>query len=352
MTDQDEQVPDAPPEDQKDPAGGNPPPDDTVDTSVPLEDRSSMTGHETKKGSTGENATKPETESHPELASGSELELDAPPALEPENEHSPNPIPESDPSTEPAKEDPDHATPSSPEAEASPEEAGQESTSGEAPPPNDRAALPSIQDLENRLAMTLGITKPRDRFMFDTAFNFLLVMVVVLPVDLIFQYYTQESTSLMPFQEFLAWAVKGALAVFGVRTLNIYTSAEGSPTVSVPEITDWEITAQCTGLHETLFLALLVLLFRGVRPRVRIKWAGLFAIIIFFENMARILVGYPMEKAWGFDAWDRFHFYWWHYGQYLFIMTLFIIWVNTVAYKDILDQKRERKRLAKKAQTD
>ena len=206
-----------------------------------------------------------------------------------------------------------------------------------------RASLPSLKRFEDKLAASLGITNARDRFLFDTGFNFILVVAIVLPVDLLFQYATQDTNSLSYYQTFMTHLLIWILSLAGVNAH--YSTHTGTPVVSVEGLSaGWEIASACTGLHETLFIGLLVLLFRGVRPRVRVKWAVIFALIIFVETLLRILAGYPMERNLGFATWDRFHFYWWHYGQYAFIMLLFIIWVNTVAYKDILKQRKQKRK--------
>jgi exosortase/archaeosortase family protein len=94
---------------------------------------------------------------------------------------------------------------------------------------------------------------------------------------------------------------------------------------------DMEIVSECTGLHETVFLSLLILCFRGVKPMVRVKWAIYAVIFIFIENLIRIISGYPLIHLYGFSTWDKFHYFWWHTGQYALIMSLFVLWVMIVA---------------------
>ena len=94
---------------------------------------------------------------------------------------------------------------------------------------------------------------------------------------------------------------------------------------------DMEIVSECTGLHETLFLSLLILCFRGVRPMVRVKWAIYAIIFIFIENLIRIISGYPLIHIFGVSTWETFHYFWWHSGQYALIMSLFVLWIMVVA---------------------
>ena len=99
------------------------------------------------------------------------------------------------------------------------------------------------------------------------------------------------------------------------------------------DIIDMEIVAECTGLHETVFLSLLVLCFRGVKPMVRAKWALYAVIFIFVENLIRIISGYYLINMYDFSTWDKFHYFWWHTGQYALIMGMFVFWVMTIAGK-------------------
>ena len=55
-----------------------------------------------------------------------------------------------------------------------------------------------------------------------------------------------------------------------------------------------EIVAECTGLHETVFLSLLILCFIGVKPMVRAKWAIYAVIFIFVENLTLHVCSVPL----------------------------------------------------------
>ena len=70
-----------------------------------------------------------------------------------------------------------------------------------------------------------------------------------------------------------------------------------------------------------------LLLFQNIH-----RYAMYFAVIfIFIENLIRIISGYPLIHLYGFSTWDKFHYFWWHTGQYALIMSLFVLWVMIVA---------------------
>ena len=180
------------------------------------------------------------------------------------------------------------------------------------------------------LCKSFNATKKAEKVLVGVAYNFLLVMAFVLPIDLLFQYLTRAENSLLLYQKFLTWVVYVVESAFGI---GVYIRGEHGTVLSYDDMIDMEIVAECTGLHETVFLSLLIICFRGVKPIVRAKWAIYAIIFIFIENLIRIISGYPLIHIFGFSTWDKFHYFWWHTGQYALIMAIFILWVMVVAGK-------------------
>ena len=180
------------------------------------------------------------------------------------------------------------------------------------------------------LCKSFNATKKAEKVLVGVAYNFFLVMAFVLPIDLLFQYLTRAENSLLLYQKFLTWVIYVVESAFGI---GVYIRGEHGTVLSYDDMIDMEIVAECTGLHETVFLSLLIICFRGVRPIVRAKWAIYAIIFIFLENLIRIISGYPLIHIFGFSTWDKFHYFWWHTGQYALIMAIFVLWVMVVAGK-------------------
>ena len=180
------------------------------------------------------------------------------------------------------------------------------------------------------LCKSFNATKKAEKVLVGVAYNFFLVMAFVLPIDLLFQYLTRAENSLLLYQKFLTWVIYVVESAFGI---GVYIRGEHGTVLSYDDMIDMEIVAECTGLHETVFLSLLIICFRGVKPIVRAKWAIYAIIFIFIENLIRIISGYPLIHIFGFSTWDKFHYFWWHTGQYALIMAIFILWVMVVAGK-------------------
>jgi exosortase/archaeosortase family protein len=178
------------------------------------------------------------------------------------------------------------------------------------------------------LCNSFNATKKSEKVLVSVGYNFCLVMFFVVPIDLFFQEWTEDPNSLLLYQQFLTWVIYVIESAFGI---GVTISGEYSTRLVYEDMIDFDIVSECTGLHETLFLSLLILCFRGVKPIVRVKWAIYAIIFIFIENLIRIISGYPLIHKFGVSTWETFHYFWWHTGQYALIMSLFVLWIMVVA---------------------
>ena len=170
--------------------------------------------------------------------------------------------------------------------------------------------------------------KKSEKVLVGIAYNFSLVMFFVVPIDLLFQELTKGENSLLLYQQFLTWIIYVIESSLGIE---VFIRGEYSTTLVYRDMIDLEIVSECTGLHETVFLSLLILCFRGVKPMIRLKWAAYSVIFIFIENLVRILSSYPIVHTWEVSTWEKYHYFWWHTGQYALIMSLFVLWIMIVA---------------------
>jgi len=178
------------------------------------------------------------------------------------------------------------------------------------------------------LCNIFNATKKSEKVLMSVGYNFCLVMFFVVPIDLFFQEWTEDPNSLLLYQQFLTWVIYAIESAFGI---GVTISGDYSTRLVYQDMIDMEIVSECTGLHETLFLSLLILCFRGVKPIVRVKWAIYSIIFIFIENLLRIISGYPLIHTFGLSTWEKFHYFWWHTGQYALIMSLFVLWIMVIA---------------------
>ena len=185
---------------------------------------------------------------------------------------------------------------------------------------------------ERYLCKSFNAEKKSEKVLVGVAYNFSLVMFFVVPIDLLFQELTKGENSLLLYQQFLTWVIYVIESAFGIE---VFIRGEYSTRLVHADMIDLEIVSECTGLHETVFLSLLILCFRGVKPMVRLKWAGYAIIFIFIENLIRIISAYPIVHIWEVSTWEKYHYFWWHTGQYALIMSMFVLWIMIVAGKPL-----------------
>ena len=95
------------------------------------------------------------------------------------------------------------------------------------------------------LCKSFNATKKAEKVLVGVAYNFLLVMAFVLPIDLLFQYLTRAENSLLLYQKFLTWVVYVVESAFGI---GVYIRGEHGTVLSYDDMIDMEIVAECTGL--------------------------------------------------------------------------------------------------------
>ncbi len=88
----------------------------------------------------------------------------------------------------------------------------------------------------------------------------------------------------------------------------------------------------CTGIMELVFLVALILSFRHVPLKNRLRWSAVLGSVLFFENILRMVLNYPIAvRLGGVVQWLRFHNIWFTYGQLVVVMALFALWYFFVA---------------------
>ena len=181
----------------------------------------------------------------------------------------------------------------------------------------------------------------KEEILASTIKHFGILLIIVLIVDMGVKYYTSsDPESLYPLQKIETKIVYKLQRFFDVP---VEYAKKGNNTDPLTLRYDnskidglfpnQNIGPECTGFHEIVFLMLLVLGFRYIKWMTKIKWAFILAGIIFVENIFRLFILYFIAVWKGADWEDTFHFYWWHYGQYAVVMSIFILWFWFVARK-------------------
>jgi len=194
----------------------------------------------------------------------------------------------------------------------------------------------------------------RDIYIMNLTVSFLLLVIVVFLADLAARTLYEDPNSLHTMQKFETWTIatvqhdllgvdvevyNGTYLDYDVdQDYHGYTLSQDEKIGGVL----WEVSSTCSGLHEMVFLSVLIAGFPGVELRKRFTWAGIMAGVLFVENLFRIGILFFLAWMIGRDFEGKFHYQFWHFGQYVVMMSLFVAWFYFVAWKDI-DRKMEEK---------
>jgi len=189
-----------------------------------------------------------------------------------------------------------------------------------------------------------------DLYFMNLCVSFLLLVVVVFVADLAARTMYEDPDSLSTVQGFEAWAV----ATVQREVLGVEVEADGKyidydsgqvyhgySLTREERVGDFvfEVSSTCSGLHEMVFLSVLVGGFPGAGGvGKRLKWAGIMAGLMFVENLFRMGILFFFAWMISRDFEGKFHYHFWKYGQYMVMMSFFMIWFYFVAWKD-LDRK-------------
>jgi len=142
-----------------------------------------------------------------------------------------------------------------------------------------------------------------------------LVIAFVLVIDP----FLEHSGVTQPLEELSAGiisGIQGSLGIENYRHIN---------TVYYPDIgLNVVVGPLCLGLREiSLFLIAVVVLGKAAK---RIKALAAFLIVIFAQNIARMLLIYPFAKSVGFEGMVIVHDAMWQFGQAAFLLAMLALW--------------------------
>ncbi|MEW6069495.1 MAG: exosortase/archaeosortase family protein [Candidatus Thermoplasmatota archaeon] len=172
--------------------------------------------------------------------------------------------------------------------------------------------------------------------------NIITVLIAILLFEAVFLLTTEviipkaanvePSNSLYPIQVLevrIVYAVHKALGypIEVKNEINIYYYSEQFSDGKL----SMSIQTPCAGIHEIVFLSALITGFRGVARKLKLKWIAILGVVLFIENLVRLLVLYPIALWVGEDTMWYSHYIFWKYGHLVIILFLFVLWVLFVA---------------------
>ena len=178
-----------------------------------------------------------------------------------------------------------------------------------------------------------------------TAKNYMILILAVVPAFVIVRLlYNLEDPNffywLQVFERDIVYYISRGLGIPVQRIGDIHLIYDLSNTSWIsqyPEYNEFniQVASACTGVQEIVFLTTLFIGFQGPTLKTKLKWSGIFAVLIFIENILRMVANWFLLVRFGPMQWNSIHIFWWQYGQLIVIMCFFVIWYWFIARKEI-----------------
>lgn len=85
------------------------------------------------------------------------------------------------------------------------------------------------------------------------------------------------------------------------------------------------IAPACTAFVEMMLVSAgIMLLDKGTTAR-KVKLSLAASVLVFVENIIRMILTYPLVSAFGYAKWSKIHYIWWKFGQILFIILILVV---------------------------
>ena len=134
--------------------------------------------------------------------------------------------------------------------------------------------------------------------------GYLRIPFALLLVEIFYWFITQPTNTLGLIQESEAWIWYHLTELIygpGAATLSEYNGWTTLVTLRHPDF--WAdqirlyVSDECAGVHEMIFISVLIMMTSGVPQRLRIKSAAIACGIVYVLNIVRLLVLYPLALS-------------------------------------------------------
>ena len=168
----------------------------------------------------------------------------------------------------------------------------------------------------------------------EMAYGYLRIPLALVFVEIVYWWATEPDASLEPLQVALAWLWTSVSNLFwpGSAELVLHTQSNtwtgvnlygsGFDYGNVPLYID----AECSGVHEIMFLGTLMALTPGVVKETRIRSLIGMVFIVQFLNFLRLIALYPIGMQYGEAQMNELHEFIFRHGFLIILVLFWIIW--------------------------
>ncbi len=176
--------------------------------------------------------------------------------------------------------------------------------------------------------------------------GYLRIPLALLLVEVFYWYITQPANTLGLIQESEAWIWYHLTELIygpGAATLSEYNGWTTLVTLQHPDFFQDQIrlyvSDECAGVHEMLFITVLIMMTTGVPQRLRIKSAIVACGVIYVLNIIRLLILYPLAVSgcvtnpnmiYCEQPMHDFHTFVYQWGFMIVLILMWLVWFKWV----------------------
>ena len=191
----------------------------------------------------------------------------------------------------------------------------------------------------------------------DLGKTYLRIPAALLLVEAFYWFITQPTNTLGLIQESEAWIWYQLTELIygpGSATLSEYNGWTTLVTLKHPDF--WAdqirlyVSDECAGVHEMIFISVLIMMTTGVPQRLRIKSALVACGIVYTLNIVRLLVLYPLAISGCAENPDMlgceqpmhdFHAFVYQWGFLIVLVIMWLVWFKWVNAGNLIRKENE-----------
>lgn len=191
----------------------------------------------------------------------------------------------------------------------------------------------------------------------DLGKTYLRIPAALLLVEAFYWFITQPTNTLGLIQESEAWIWYHLTELIygpGSATLSEYNGWTTLVTLKHPDF--WAdqirlyVSDECAGVHEMIFISVLIMMTTGVPQRLKIKSALVACGVIYILNIVRLLVLYPLAISGCADnpnmlgceqPMHDFHAFVYQWGFLIVLVIMWLVWFRWVNAGDLIRKENE-----------
>ncbi len=188
----------------------------------------------------------------------------------------------------------------------------------------------------------------------EMAYGYLRIPFALALVEVIYWWATSTSNSFEPYQAGIASLWVALADVFWPNAFELVRHESGALTQVVMSHDSFYqgevrvyVSDECVGLHETIFLSVLMLLTPGINNRIRWRSIAMMVIVVQVLNFIRLMVLYPLavsgcEGNPNFDGCEapmfEFHEFILSSGFLVILVFIWLAWYYVLQKKGLVDK--------------